>query len=457
LQAVSRKALATRAQECLETCQDGIEQLEKKLKKLHKEAPAGLRQKVQAGGLRLIYPLRKSTLEKLKEIAQGLIRQLNLAIQIIHLDNSHSIQRKADQIQITVDTTEALVKRMEATTLDTQTQVSATAASVQVLLTTEQSKELATILIWLSAPDPSTNHTQAREKYEVGTGEWLFKSQKYQDWVSGVYPLLWLHGKAGCCKTILCSTIIKQISSLASGQHDVAFAYFYFSFSDARKQSYTNMLLSMVTQLSRGRNVHPLLRAAYCRAPYQSPSFEVLEPILVALLEESKTSYLLVDAIDECSEENRKQILEGFKRITQAVPKTRLLVTSRKEADIEDLVTSWCQNKFPINEAGVNEDIDIYVKNALATDTKLVKLTSATKKETEDVFHEKSDGMWVPLLITMIRSTIFRHSGANLRGRWIRRPCRALWCPILTHCRRKPNKKEHTRSAHRSAHRSSLG
>jgi hypothetical protein len=33
------------------------------------------------------------------------------------------------------------------------------------------------------------------------------------------------------------------------------------------------------------------------------------------------------------------------------------------------------------------------VKNALATDRKLVKLQSATKKEIEDEFRKKSDGM----------------------------------------------------------------
>ncbi|KAL1793099.1 hypothetical protein ACET3X_008081 [Alternaria dauci] len=406
LQTVPQKAFATRAQECLAACQDGIQQLEKKLKKLHKEAPTGLRQKAQVGGLRLIYPFRKSTLEKLKEIAHGLMQQLNLALQIIHLSNSHSIQHKADQIQSTIDSTEALVTQIDATTLTIQTQVSATAASVQALLSVEQSRELLEILKWLDAPDPTTNHNEARTKYENGTGEWLLNSQGYKDWLSGSSPLLWLHGKAGCCKTILCSTVVEQVFSRVSGQHDVAFAYFYFSFSDVRKQNYTNMLLSMVVQLSRKRSVHPLLSTAHSQAPSQKPSAEVLESILLALLKESKLSYLVVDALDECSEDQREQILEGFRRITQSLPETRLLITSRKEADIEDLLSSWRVTRFAIGIESVNADIDLYVKNALDTDRKLVKLPSTTKKEIEDEFRKKSDGMfrWAALQLDNIRN-----------------------------------------------------
>ena len=84
------------------------------------------------------------------------------------------------------------------------------------------------------------------------------------------------------------------------------------------------------------------------------------------MLEESKTSYLVVDALDECSEEQREKTLEGFRRITQFLPKIRFLMTSRKEADIEDLLLSWPVTRLVIDEECVNKDIDLYVKNAWA-------------------------------------------------------------------------------------------
>jgi len=402
LQAVASQTLATRAQECLVECQDGIQQLDAKLSRLHKEAPAGLRQKAQAGALRMIYPLQKKPLEELKTIAQNMTRHLNLAIQVITLDSGQSIERTTDEIKTTVESTEALTTKLQVTTLDTQQQVSTTAANVETLLSTEQSKELARILRWLSAPDPSVNHMQARDKYEPGTGEWFFEREAYKDWVSGSSPLLWLHGKAGCCKTILCSTIIEHVSHEISGQHGVALAYFYFSFSDAQKQNYTNLLSSLVTDLSRGRVVNPLLRDIYQQNHPRSPSIDVLEKILLCLLRQATTAFLLVDALDECSEEQQSCTVQGLKGITKAVPTTRLLITSRKTPNIEDLMSCWCENILPVDEACVNKDIDLFVKNALACDRRLVRLPSATKREITDMFHKKSDGMWVFSCVTVM-------------------------------------------------------
>jgi hypothetical protein len=214
---------------------------------MHKEAPVGLRQTIEAGSLRWKYPLRKTTLEKLGKIAQELTRPLNLAIQIILLDSGQSIKDG-------IDATKTLVTQVQATTLDTHFQVKDIAAGIQSILSAKDSEELAKILRWLSAPDPSANHAQAREQHEDGTGDWLFESQEYQDWVSGSSPLFWLHGKAGCCRTILCSTIIEDVRRRISGQDSVVLAYLYFSFSEERKQNYTELLFSMVTQLSRRPN-----------------------------------------------------------------------------------------------------------------------------------------------------------------------------------------------------------
>ena len=124
-----------------------------------------------------------------------------------------------------------------------------------------------------------------------------------------------------------------------------------------------------------------------------SPSVEGLEETLIATLKESHVSYLVVDALDECSEEQRDEVMQGFKRITHACPSTRILITSRKESDIEDLMHDWCGIQLAVDENCVNADIDIFVKDALATDKKLMRLSDSTKSEIQRVFHEKSDGM----------------------------------------------------------------
>ncbi|KAH6619901.1 hypothetical protein C7974DRAFT_222932 [Boeremia exigua] len=394
-----------RAKECLKTCQDNVVQLDARSKKLHIKTPDGYKQKIQAGGLRLLYPFRNGTLSKLKNIVQGLMRQLGLAVQLILLDNSDSTRSTAILVKQSADKISSLATQIESITISTQTQASITAANVQILVSAEDDNELTKILSWLGAPDHNIEHYAARKKHQKGTGEWLLQSEHYQKWFSGSSPLLWLHGKAGCCKTVLSSTVIEDIQHRIAIQHGTVLAFFYFTFSDSRKQTYRGLLLSTVTELSRGRPIIPRLRELYKASVPHVPSVEGLEETLVALLKEANVSYLVADALDECSEEERDEVMQGFKRITQACPNARVLITSRKESDIEDLMQDWCNVQLALDESCVNADIDIFVKDALTSDKTLMRLPDATKEEIERVFHDKSDGMfrWAALQLESIR------------------------------------------------------
>ena len=396
-----------RAKEFLGKCQNGVTKLDGRLRKLHTRTPNGFRQKVQAEGLRLTYPFRKSTLDKLKAIIQSLSYHLGLTVQLILLDDSESTRSTALLIKETADNISSLATQIkgstgdisslsmqiDALTVSTQKQAANNAANVQMLVSAEDTKQLTEMLKWLDAPNCFIEHDDARKKHQKGTGEWLLQGRHYQDWVLGTSPLLWLYGKAGCCKTVLSSTVIQDLEFRVAKQPGTALAFFYFTFSDARKQNYKDLQLSMVTELSRGRPIIASLLELYEANVPHSPSVEGLEETLIATLKESHVSYLVVDALDECSEEQRDEVMQGFKRITHACPSTRILITSRKESDIEDLMHDWCGIQLAVDENCVNADIDIFVKDALATDKKLMRLSDSTKSEIQRVFHEKSDGM----------------------------------------------------------------
>jgi hypothetical protein len=386
-------ALKDRAKECITTCQQGIEQLDKKLKKIRREAPTGYKNKIKAEGLRLVYPFRKSTLDKLKGIVLNLMQHLSLALQLLQLDTSNSTKNTTSQIKDTVDEISHLTSKIQTSALDTQSQVSTTATLIQALITKDEQTNLEKILIWLSASDRSVEHYSARKKYEAGTGEWLLKGRQYQDWISGASPLLWVHGKAGCFKTVLLSTIIEDVRGRLAGQHGSVLAYFYFTFADAGKQTYRSLLLSLVTELSRENPIHPVLQASYEASLPNAPLDTTLENILMALLQDAQDIYVAIDALDECPQEQREEVVDGLQSVVQACPSTKLLITSRKEANIEELMDSWCIVQLALDESCVNADIDIYVHHALATDRKLRRLPDATKAEIERVFHAKSDGM----------------------------------------------------------------
>ncbi|KAJ8123073.1 hypothetical protein O1611_g9683 [Lasiodiplodia mahajangana] len=396
--------ILNRVTECLTACTCEVQHLERKLTKLHKVTPEGFAQKAHAGVLRLSYPFRASTLEKLKEIVHDLMGHLKLAIQVLLLENSVEKDEAIAQIGDSVEDIKTFVTEIRATTLDTQGRTGVAAAGVEMLLRAEETEQRRRVLTALEAPNPSIEHDEARRKHEPGTGEWFLKCQDYQDWVAGLSPYLWLHGKAGCCKTILCSTIIEDVKRQLPNKHGAVLAYFYFSFSDVQKQSYTNLLLSLVTELSRRCAIHPKLLAAYYQTPEKKPGTSDLEEVLIDLLRGSRTSYLIIDALDECPESGnqRERVMQGLERIAKKTTDTRLLVTSRKEIDILEFMQTWPVVQVAVDEESVNADIDIFVKNTLAADK---KLPIKTKEEIEHMFHEKSDGMfrWAALQLQSIR------------------------------------------------------
>ncbi|KAH9062304.1 hypothetical protein EDB87DRAFT_336071 [Lactarius vividus] len=105
---------------------------------------------------------------------------------------------------------------------------------------------------WHSPPDPSTNHELTCECRHEGTAKWFCQGSLFEEWkVAG--SLLWIHGKPGSGKSILCSAIIQNIITL-SDAGSASIAYFYFDFRNIDKRSLRNLLPSLLVQLSAGSN-----------------------------------------------------------------------------------------------------------------------------------------------------------------------------------------------------------
>ncbi|KAH8994735.1 hypothetical protein EDB86DRAFT_3243850, partial [Lactarius hatsudake] len=63
---------------------------------------------------------------------------------------------------------------------------------------------------WLSPPNPSVNHNVACNAHQGGTTTWLFPNDSFKEWQKSG-SLLWIHGKPGSGKSIVCSTVIEDI------------------------------------------------------------------------------------------------------------------------------------------------------------------------------------------------------------------------------------------------------
>jgi predicted ATPase len=150
---------------------------------------------------------------------------------------------------------------------------------------------------WLSAPDPSTNYMNALKKRHEGTGAWFTGGRAFDDWKKQPNSFLWLHGLAGCGKTILSSTIIEHLSNVATP--DQTLLYFYFDFNDKNKQTLEKMLRSLAIQLYQAQpDDRGPLEQLWGKGQNQ-PSQESLSDVLLAMLSRLNNVSIVLDALDE--------------------------------------------------------------------------------------------------------------------------------------------------------------
>jgi hypothetical protein len=311
--------------------------------------------------------------------------QLKLAVQVLQLDISTASQRILKSVA--ADTSNIINR---TTAIDTH--ILAQTQQIQAL---QQSDQFKKIKAWLSPPDPWTNHTAARQRHEPHTGTWLLQADQYQRWKAGDIRHLWLYGNAGCGKTVLCSTVIEDIREYCDSSSNAMYAAFYFTFSDNQKQSYEDLLRSLVAQLGWKETGLSMLAQA-CEKPNANRStVDELEIIALACIQPYDELFLLLDALDECPEGSkvRQNVLEGLERLAQGAGNVRMFVTSREVTDVGDSMQMLGANFASVAARSVDADIRRYISTQLSRDRKLRKLDVTTKELIEETISQRADGM----------------------------------------------------------------
>lgn len=163
---------------------------------------------------------------------------------------------------------------------------------------------------WLSPPDPLTNFNNALKRRHGTSGQWFLQSTAYTAWEKDRSSFLWLNGIPGCGKTVLSSTVVKNLEE--SKAHYGSLLYFYFDFSDTQKQSLENLVRSLIEQLyCKKENVRKDLDLLYssCDKGRRRPNIESLCATLHNMIQQAGEVWMVLDALDEC--QTRKEYLAG--------------------------------------------------------------------------------------------------------------------------------------------------
>ncbi|KAJ5449841.1 PfsNACHT and ankyrin domain protein [Penicillium daleae] len=220
---------------------------------------------------------------------------------------------------------------------------------------------------WLNPPDPSTNANHARTLRHEGTGTWLLENPVFQSWSSGTLRHIWLHGLAGCGKTVLSTTVLDY---LATG-NDKTILNFFFDFSDNKKQTYESMLRSLAFQLYQSGVDSAIqldaLFQAHQNGKYQ-PETKALSTILFKMLRVQQRVSIVLDALDEST--TRDEILKWIEDMLckPELAYVQLLCTSRPESEFLRRIPVLIgqEDCLPLDEQAVNSDIRSWVSAQLS-------------------------------------------------------------------------------------------
>jgi len=228
-------------------------------------------------------------------------------------------------------------------------------------------------------------------------------------------PLM-LQCAAGSGKTVLSSTIIDALKREPSGK----LAFFYFSIQK-EPVSLLKLKCSLLTQLLKclikpsnqipGWHEVPVPYVQLYRKyrPSNEPSMEDLDQVMLSLLELSGQAFIVLDALDECVPQGLRgsviAFLETMLRLDRG--KTHVLVTSRREPDIEELISTLRVPKqlIPVSVAEINRDIRQHLETFMKTEL-FRKWSVGLKAEVLDHLTKNAEGVfrWADLQIHSLTS-----------------------------------------------------
>jgi hypothetical protein len=182
-------------------------------------------------------------------------------------------------------------------------------------------------------------------------------------------------------------------------------AYFYFDFRDVDKQRLSNLLPSLLIQLSASSDpccdILSRLYSAH-KLGVQKPNDRAMVECLKEMLtvEAQGPTYIIMDALDECPITStipspREEVLDFLDELVGLhIPNVHICVTSRPEHDIQAVLRDLDLCAVSLHdETGQQEDIVNYVTSFVQSDRKVRKWRQEDKELVIKILSEKADGM----------------------------------------------------------------
>ncbi|KAJ6477137.1 hypothetical protein C8R47DRAFT_654677 [Mycena vitilis] len=302
----------------------------------------------------------------------------------------------AARAEATTARTEATTARTEATTARTEATTARAEANTIQLVNSARKAELRG---WFQAVDMKEKQHATHALRHDDTGRWVLEDTKFAKWKEQP-GCLWIRGISGTGKSVLSSIAIdhlfdyrrEKVANSNSATPNFGIAYFYFDFRDETKQRVETMLRSIIMQLSeQSPTPYSVLDQHFksCQGG-KLPTYSDLLVMLNSVLAQFAGTYVVLDALDECSEHD--DLVQSISTLRGWGKPVHLLVASQPRTLFLESAVFDEASVVLLESETTHSDILQFVESELASKSKLKHIKKA--KDAAPKIVNKSNGMF---------------------------------------------------------------
>lgn len=198
-------------------------------------------------------------------------------------------------------------------------------------------------------------------------------------------------------RTDLChrSNVLENITANTGLREKTAICFAYYNYQDAELANVSRVIAALIKQLCQ-RKVSIPNKLLQIKRDARSPSVVGTQRWFISLVEDLSEVFVVFDALDECPEQKREEILSFITGtvIASGPCRIKIFVTSRKEMDI---AKAFQENGIPtiqIRAENVATDIETFARN------KVEKLCSGEHGKTLYITRDDLKEKVVQVLVT---------------------------------------------------------
>ncbi|OTA00415.1 hypothetical protein A9Z42_0090430 [Trichoderma parareesei] len=239
---------------------------------------------------------------------------------------------------------------------------------------------------------------------------WVLGNEDFQRWFQDPRrPLLWIRGDPGKGKTMLLCGIVDSLQKLAPSS---LVSFFFCQATDQRINNSTAILRGLMFLLiDQQHHLLKHLQERYVRqgkSLFEPPSAwyalsEIMESLLIDLNDSQKPTCLLIDALDECVNEDLPRLLDFIVKMSKRIPYVKWIISSRNWQHIigkMETLGPEAQLSLELNANSVATAVQVYIRQKVLELSENKKYTKEREKKIRDHLLVNAEGtfLWVALV-----------------------------------------------------------